>query len=283
MHRRYARTRAFLDSVADDEFDAAIIVIGEVHCAGHEAWPDHTVLLEAYRDAHAVASPSTGRDRTGSPGGMGADHGGMHLPTRSAADRDGDARRVPRAGQRGHGLDGGVVAFDARSREMSQRRYWVVPADLAATGVRCNVVGREPYGRVAPGADFDRVCAELRDALLELREPGTGAPLVREVLRADKIAPGPAPQDFADLHVVWNDTGPLVAAISARVGEVRVELPPMRPGNHVEGGWFVAAGPGITHAVLDHPVSVIDFAPTVASLVGGRFDCDGRPIDELVR
>ena len=137
---------------------------------------------------------------------------------------------------------------------MGQRRYWVVPADLAATGVRCNVVGREPYGRVAPGADFDRVCAELRDALLELREPETGAPLVREVLRADEIAPGPAPQDFADLHVVWNDTGPLVAATSARVGDVRVELPPMRPGNHVEGGWFVAAGPGMTHAVLDHPV-----------------------------
>ena len=64
---------------------------------------------------------------------------------------------------------------------------------------------------------------------------------------------------------------------------MRVALPPMRPGNHVEGGWFVAAGPGITHAVLDHTVSVLDFAPTVASLVGGRFDCDGRPIDELVR
>ena len=282
-------------------------MIGEVHCAGHEAWPDHTVLLEAYRDADTQVAQivdAVGPDTTVlafSLLGMGTNYDGMFLldaVVRRLDPVDGSrpigspgamqrtykwARRTlptwalratPRAARR--------VAFDARSREMSQRRYWVVPADLAATGVRCNVVGREPYGRVAPGADFDRVCAELRDALLELREPETGAPLVREVLRADEIAPGPAPQDFADLHVVWNDTGPLVAAISARVGEVRVELPPMRPGNHVEGGWFVAAGPGITHAVLDHPVSVLDFAPTVASLVGGRFDCDGKPIDELV-
>ena len=102
-----------------------------------------------------------------------------------------------------------------------------------------------PDGTVQLGADFDRVCDELRDALRELRDPATGALLVHDVLRADEIAPGPAPQDLADLHVVWNDTGPLRAASSPRVGEVHVELPPLRPGNHVEGGWFVAAGPGI--------------------------------------
>jgi hypothetical protein len=123
----------------------------------------------------------------------------------------------------------------------------------------------------------------LRDALTELRDPGTGALLVRDLLRADEIAPGPAPQDLADLHVVWNDTGPLDAASSARVGEVRVELPPMRPGNHVEGGWFVAAGPGIAHGAVDGAVSTLDFAPTVAHLVGDHFDCDGTPIAGITR
>jgi predicted AlkP superfamily phosphohydrolase/phosphomutase len=158
----------------------------------------------------------------------------------------------------------------------------VVPADLAATAVRCNVVGREPRGTVEPGAELDHVCGGLRDALCELRHPATGAPLVREVLRADEIAPGPAPQDLADLHVVWHDTGPLVAATSARVGDVRVELPPLRPGNHVEGGWFAAAGPGIAHGKIEGTVSTLDFAPTVARLVGGNFDCDGVAIGALV-
>lgn len=157
----------------------------------------------------------------------------------------------------------------------------MVPADLAATAVRLNVVGREPRGTVEPGADFDRVCAELHDALGELQHPDTGAPLVREVLRADEIAPGPAPQDLADLHVVWNDAGPLVAAASPRIGEVRVEIPPARAGNHVEGGWFVAAGPALSHREIDGAVSVLDFAPTVARLVGGEFVCSGECIDAL--
>ena len=86
LHARSTeRTRAFLDSLADDEFDAAIIVIGEVHCAGHEAWPDHTVLLEAYRDADtqvAEVVDAVGPDATVlafSLLGMGTNYDGMFL------------------------------------------------------------------------------------------------------------------------------------------------------------------------------------------------------------
>ena len=306
--RGAARTRAFLDVIAHDDFDVAIIVIGEAHCAGHQAWHDQDVVLDAYRDVDTQVAEivaAVGPDAVVivfSLLGMGPNREGMYLldavlrrldPVDAArpvgessalqraywwtqAKVPGWVRHVaPRAARR--------VVTDLRTREVSKRRFWVVPADLPATPVRCNVVGREPRGTVEPGADFDRVCAELRDELCELRHPDTGAALVREVLRADEIAPGPAPQDFADLHVVWNDTGPLVAATSPRIGEVRVTLPPVRPGNHVEGGWLVAAGPGIAHGEIDGAVSAVDFAPTVAHIVGGRFECDGVPIGALAQ
>jgi predicted AlkP superfamily phosphohydrolase/phosphomutase len=199
---------------------------------------------------------------------MGPNHDGSYLLDAVLQRLDGDARSRPRR---------------ARARALSERRYWVVPADLAATPIRCNLVGREPRGTVQPGPDFDRVCDELRDALVELRHPDTGAVLIRDVVRAERVAPGPAPQDLADLHVVWHDTGPLTAASSPSVGEVRVEVPPLRPGNHVEGGWLVAAGPGIAHGRLEGPVSTLDFAPTVARLVGGHFECDGSPIPGITQ
>jgi predicted AlkP superfamily phosphohydrolase/phosphomutase len=304
--RGAARTRAFLDVLAHDDFDVAIVVIGEAHCAGHQAWHDPSVVLDAYRDVDiqvAEIVAAAGLDAivvAFSLLGMGPNREGMYLldavlrrldPVEASrpigdtgvmqrthawvrANVPGWARRAaPGAARR--------VVTDLRTRDVSRRRYWVVPADLAATAVRCNVVGREPRGTVEPGADFDHVCADLREALMELRDPVTGALLVREVLRADEIAPGPAPQELADLHVVWSDTGPLVAATSPRIGDVRVELPELRPGNHVEGGWFVGAGPGITHGVLDGAVSTLDFAPTVARLVGGHFDCDGVLIAAL--
>jgi predicted AlkP superfamily phosphohydrolase/phosphomutase len=270
--RGAARTRTFLDVLATDEFDAAIVVLGESHCAGHVAWGDDRVVLDAYRDVDAQVAQivaSAGADATVivfSLLGMGPNRDGSYLLDAVLQRLDGKVRGWARR---------------ARSPDVRHRRYWVVPADLAATGIRCNVVGREPGGRVQPGADFDRVCDELRDALGELRDPATGALLVRDVLRADEIAPGPAPQDLADLHVVWDDTGPLNAASSPRIGEVRVDLPPLRPGNHVEGGWFVAAGPGITPGEITTAVSTLDFAPTVACLVGGQFECDGTPIAGL--
>jgi len=302
--RSAARTRAFVDVVEHADFDAAIIAIGEAHCAGHQAWHDQSVMLDAYRDADAQVGEivtAVGPDAVVivfSLLGMASSHDGTLLLDAilrrldpAAATRPSGVtssvrrahewaranvparvrRSVPRSARR--------VAGELLTRDLSRRTFWVVPTDLAATAVRCNVVGREPRGTVEPGAEFERVCRVVGDALCELRQPDTGALLVDEVLRADEVAPGPAFQDLADLHVVWNDTGPLVAAASSRVGEVRVDAAPERPGNHVAGGWFMAAGPGIARGKVDAAVSTLDFAPTVARLVGGRFDCDGVPID----
>ena len=150
------RTRAFLDVLATDQFDAAIIVLGEAHCAGHEAWGDERVLLDAYGDVDAQVAQivaGAGPDTTVitfSLLGMGANYDGSYLLDAVLPRLDGNPR--PRA-------------WRVRSRGIRDRRYWVVPADLAATGIRCNLVGREPDGTVQPGTDFDRVRDELRDAL----------------------------------------------------------------------------------------------------------------------
>ena len=83
--RSAARTSAFLGVIAVAEFDAAIIVIGEAHCAGHEAWGDERVLLDAYHDVDTQVArivADAGPDATVivfSLLGMGPTYDGMYL------------------------------------------------------------------------------------------------------------------------------------------------------------------------------------------------------------
>ena len=193
------------------------------------------------------------------------------------------AARIPNAVRRHIPARFRRAASNARDRQFGRRRFWRIPTDLTDTPIRLNVIGREPYGKVAPGADYDTLCNVLRDEFLALVEPGTGRHLVREVVITTVDQPGGAPSDFADVSVVWDRTLELTAATSGSIGEVRVDPVPSRPGEHRDGGFVAAAGPGIRPGVLATAASVVDFAPTVAGLIGSRFDGAGRAIPGVIR
>lgn len=125
------------------------------------------------------------------------------------------------------------VASNSRDREFGQRRFWRVHTDPPHTPIRINVIGREPYGRSRPAQSSTRCVTSCAAS----SSPSSSR---------DRAYPGSAPEDFADLSVVW------------------------------------ASGPGITHGILDAPASVLDFAPTVARLVGAPFEGEGSAIPGLV-
>ena len=62
-----------------------------------------------------------------------------------------------------------------------------------------NVRGREPRGLVEPGAEYERVRAQLADELLELRDPDDGAPMVERSFRREEIYHGPSYESAPDL------------------------------------------------------------------------------------
>jgi len=61
-----------------------------------------------------------------------------------------------------------------------------------------NLRGREPKGSVAP-ADYEVVREELATAVMEMRDPDTGAPMIERVLRREDIYEGPHLGEAADL------------------------------------------------------------------------------------
>ena len=164
---------------------------------------------------------------------------------------------------------------------------------LAAGGIRLNLVGREPCGRLHPGGEAREFCDRLETDLLEIRDHRTGGPLVARVLRTSDHFHGPHLSELPDLLVEWNDDtatgstaighgmGAVVRVSSPKIGMLEGHNEYGRSGEHRPDGWFVATGPGIRPGPL-RPVSVLDLAPTFARMLGvDMSECDGSVIPAL--
>jgi predicted AlkP superfamily phosphohydrolase/phosphomutase len=164
---------------------------------------------------------------------------------------------------------------------------------LAVGGIRLNLMGREPCGRLQPGTDARQFCDRLEHDLLEIRDHRTGGPLVAHVLRTADHFQGSHLDELPDLLVEWNDElatgstaigrgmGAVVRASSPKIGMLEGRNEYGRSGEHRPDGWFVATGPGIRPGQV-RPVSVLDLAPTFARMLGvDMSECDGSVIPAL--
>ena len=150
-------------------------------------------------------------------------------------------------------------------------------------GLRVNLVGREPEGKVRPGLDYEQFCHELEKDLLGIVNLGTGKPIVQRIIRTAEYYSGDYLGHLPDLLVEWNQESPIPAIYSEKFGTISTNFWHPRTGHHRLGGMFLAFGPSIQSGVVNRTVSLMDFAPTIAQLLNVTLpDVDGRPIDELL-
>jgi predicted AlkP superfamily phosphohydrolase/phosphomutase len=159
---------------------------------------------------------------------------------------------------------------------------FMVTNNFAHGGIRVNLIGREPEGKVAPGKEFDTVCSELTSDLLDIINVQTGKAIVKRVIRTADMYHGPYVNDLPDLLVEWTNDAPVYAISSRKIGEVRGEYRYCRSGDHTPHGLFIAKGPSILPGQLDRTVSILDFAPTLTAMLGVPLpDADGIVIPEV--
>lgn len=172
-------------------------------------------------------------------------------------------------------------ALPSTEMEGARRCFPVLNNDVYGA-IRLNLVGREPNGRLRPGAEADAFCSELSRDLCALVRAGDGTPVVKRVLRTADLYRGPRLDGLPDLLVEWDRSAPVSAVESPRTGRVEGRFEGTRTGDHKDAGLFVAAGPGVAPGRLAAPVSVMDFAPTIGALLGVPLpDVDGVPIPAL--
>jgi len=141
-------------------------------------------------------------------------------------------------------------------------------------GVSLNLKGREPRGIVEP-RDHERLCREVRDALLAYRDPSSGERVVDRVHMRSDLPAGP-----------YGDTGPDMIAEAAPLHHfghpASLVVDTTWPsGDHRREGIFVAAGPHVASA-SGVEYSITDIAPTALTFAGvGAPPLDGHVIEAI--
>jgi predicted AlkP superfamily phosphohydrolase/phosphomutase len=133
--------------------------------------------------------------------------------------------------------------------DYKKRRFFAVPHNDNACCIRVNLKGRERFGTISPGAEYDSVLEEIKLGLLALRNAETGAPAVASVVFTQKSFSGPYIDDLPDVFAEWdrsNNTRNFKVLTSARTGDIAVPSH-LRNGDHTQQGVFWSTGG-------DHPV-----------------------------
>jgi hypothetical protein len=166
---------------------------------------------------------------------------------------------------------------------------------LAVSGIRLNLIGREPRGTLAPGEAANRFVEQLERDLLEIVDDVSGAPLVQRVSRTGDLYQGEHLDALPDLLIEWNEAvangstalangaGARVSARSPKIGTIVGANDYGRSGEHRPDGWLVSAGPGVQRGRLARTPSLLDLAPTFARILGVELPgAEGTPIIEIV-
>lgn len=166
-----------------------------------------------------------------------------------------------------------------------QRRWSAIPLDWSRTRayyvpnecegyLRINLKGREPFGCVEDGAEYDRVCQQLSEHLAELINPHTGLRAVRDIIRTDKLFPGSKQSVLPDLILLWDEKAKVTTQLySERCGLIAKlhtarDLSPYYVGNHRSPGFAVVKGPGTARGHCLEGRHIIDLAPTILTRLG---------------
>ncbi len=175
-----------------------------------------------------------------------------------------------------------ALGVAATSPDLATRLCFTTPNNDVYGSIRVNLVGREPQGRIHPGAEYEAFCESLTRDLLAFVNLDTGRPLVKRVLRTSDLYSGEHVQDLPDLLVEWDRDDPISRIHSPKTGVIEEVFPGRRTGDHKPEGLLFARGPGIAPRRLDRPIEVTQLAPTIAALLGVRLPkTDAEPVVEL--
>lgn len=181
-------------------------------------------------------------------------------------------------------------------RDRVQSRLYFSPIDWSATRaysdsvmpvVWINERGRDPQGIVEPGVEYDTVCAQVIDVLMDARDVYTGRTVAKAVHHRSEIYSGPHVDRAPDLLVAWKQDEPIFGLVPGGGGPAALpEFPTgeftMITGEHRPDGIFIMSGPGVREGVELDRLSLLDICPTVLYGMGSAIpaDVDGRAITE---
>lgn len=146
-----------------------------------------------------------------------------------------------------------------------EARAVYIPNNDLNSAIRINLKGRDKFGKVSPGAEYDELCAFLIQRFQELINPATGRPAVDTVTKIRDHFDGEYIDELPDLTVFWSNESSIDAVRSPGYGTVAGSHNDPRSGGHTAKGFLIPPAEG-GEFDLD-TADVKDLAPTVLSIL----------------
>lgn len=151
--------------------------------------------------------------------------------------------------------------------------------------VYLNVAGREPYGCVQPGAEYERVREQIIARLQTLRDPETGELVVESIYRREELYHGEYLEKAPDIvflprRLEYFGFGEYEFGSHKIVESMRRGI----SGTHRMNGIFMAYGAAIQPGSVVENAGLVDLAPTILHLMGEPVAAhmDGRVLAEVM-
>ena len=173
-----------------------------------------------------------------------------------------------------------VFRFYRGNRSWDRCRAFAIPNNDSVGSVRINLKGRDRYGMVEPGSDYEKICDDICAALAELTDSVTGKPVAQFISRIQRELSGPYLERFPDITVRWDSSFPWSSVHSPKFGTIQLRTQDLRTGSHTAHGFLIAAGNGIPSGATIAGASIYDIVPTILDFAGvpSPAACEGRPL-----
>ena len=130
-----------------------------------------------------------------------------------------------------------------KAQNIGGRVCFTVPHNSKSCAVRINVKGRDPFGVVTAGRDYDEVCEQLTSKLFELRDASGEHKVVKEVIKIHDHYNGPELARLPDLMVVWDQDADLSRVSAPKLGTFTGKSMSERTGDHSQRGLLISDQP----------------------------------------
>ena len=146
-----------------------------------------------------------------------------------------------------------------------------------------NLRGRDPRGIVEPGAEYEALRDQVIEALLSLRDPESGSPVVAGAWRKEELYRGPQLPWLPDVLFQVSPYPYLPTDRLSVEGLFEEIAPSVGGGRHRPEGILIAVGVPFRRGGTVQGATIADIAPTVLYLLGLPVpeDMDGRVLEGL--
>ncbi len=175
-----------------------------------------------------------------------------------------------------------VRAYSYQRKRKYVTQYQEKPFDWSRTkafahghygNIYINLEGRDPFGIVKPGKEYEQVCDLICRGLEEWVNPLTGKPVVKRAWRKWELYHGPYLDYAPDIVIEWADYAYVGSRATNYGGPIMHDVHCfyrnlIQSGSHRPEGILLIKGPGVRSGYSSPTVNLEDIAPTILYIGG---------------